>query len=327
MKFSIHRWTASAAFAAFTFACTPNLQAEEPVAPEKGKDAKEGKDKDKRDERNVNRNTLDAIFGGEGREWRGGGGGGFTEWGGGGGFTEWGGGGGMASRQSRLGSALRMLGIEIDDSTSATKIQSLPLGADRKHTLNVPVGGVANPGTATGWKMEAIFKLTDEQTQSLDVLRKEYETECTKLENEIAEQRKVLATKAVDLRKKFEVRANDVLTGADKEAKAKIDALSAEADAKIAATIKDAVALYDQDNYINMSHFLRPYINKIALETESKLVELLPADSKVKIKEVFQQQARYRGINERANRGLFEERIKKKPEEPKKPEEAPPGNF
>ena len=117
-------------------------------------------------------------------------------------------------RNNIIGMASRMLGFEIEDPKASTaKVEALPLGAEKRMVVSVPVGGVDNfTGTGQGWKVETIFKMTDEQTKAVDALREEYKGEQKKLEAEIHEQQKAMAEKVKLLRAKYELRANDVLT-------------------------------------------------------------------------------------------------------------------
>src|ERR1051326_8422104 len=114
-------------------------------------------------------------------------------------------------------------GIDLESPTAAGREDKLPLGGEKRLVLNVPVGGIDQIGVQPGmgnqstgsWKVEEIFKLTDEQTKAVEALRTEYAAEKKKLEEEILAQQQALADKAKKLRETYEQRANDVLTGAD----------------------------------------------------------------------------------------------------------------
>jgi len=119
----------------------------------------------------------------------------------------------------------QMAGVDLENPKAAGREDKLPLGGEKQFVLNVPVGGVEQIGVQNNgaWKVEELFKLTDEQTKAVDALRTEYAAEKKKLEEEILTQQLALADKAKQLRLTYEQRANDVLTGADKDAKQKID--------------------------------------------------------------------------------------------------------
>jgi len=207
------------------------------------------------------------------------------------------------------GMASRMLGIDIDDPKSGPKLEVLPLGIEKRLVLNIPVGGVDNPSaTGAGWKMESIFKLTDEQAKAVETLREEYKTEQKTLDKEIIEQQKALAEKVKQLRQKYELRANDVLTGDDKIAKEKMDALAKDTATKNAAIVTDALPLYDQNDMAQsfaMIRSIREKSNVNVKVAEVKLVELIPADNRARIQEVIKQQAEAREQSSRwmAGRG------------------------
>ncbi|MCY3021559.1 MAG: hypothetical protein NTW87_21300 [Planctomycetota bacterium] len=206
-----------------------------------------------------------------------------------------GGGGGI---QNIFGMASRMLGMDIEDPKAGPKLDALPLGADKRFIFNVPVGGVDNPGgQASGWKMEAVFKMTDEQTAAVETLRAEYALEQKKLEQKIQAQYKVLADELKALRLKYEQRANDALTGDDKGRKEKMDALARDTNAKNADIVKDLLPLYDTNDFqqrMALSRAMREKANKNAEAAEGKLLELVPPDNREKMEAVIKQQAEAR---------------------------------
>jgi hypothetical protein len=241
--------------------------------------------------------------GGGGRQ-RGPGGGGRGNFGGGnfggGNFGGLGGllGGGPGGVQNIFTMASRMLGLDIEDPKAGPKVDSLPLGADKRFVVNVPVGGVDNPGSqSSGWKMEAIFKMTDEQTKAVDTLRTEYAGEQKKLEQEVQDQFRALAEKAKQLRQKYELRANDILTGEDKTRKEKLDALAHETNVKNADLVKELLPLYDINDMqqrFAMARALRDKANKNTQDAESKLLDLVPPETRDNIQAVIKQQAQAR---------------------------------
>jgi hypothetical protein len=206
--------------------------------------------------------------------------------------------GGPGGAQSIYDVVSRMLGLDIEDPKAGPKMEILPLGADKRFVFSVPVGGVDNPGSQTnGWKMEALFKMTDEQTKSAEALRAEYAGEEKKLEQEVQDQFKALAEKLKQLRLKYEQRANDILTADDKQRKEKMDALGHETSAKNTALVKELLPLYDINDFQQraaMARAVREKADKNAREAEGKLVELVPPDTRDKIEAVFRQQAQER---------------------------------
>jgi len=206
--------------------------------------------------------------------------------------------GGMGGRNNLFSMASRTMGIEIEDPKAGPKLEVLPLGVDKRLVLHVPVGGVDNPsGTGAGWKMESIFKLTEEQTKAVDTLREEYKAEQATLNKEIQEQQKALAEKVAQLRLKYEQRANDVLTGEDKAAKEKLDALARETQTKNAQIVAEALPLYDANDMAQGFAMIRTIREKSSANVkaaEEKLIELIPAHSRDRIKDVIKQQSEMR---------------------------------
>ena len=242
--------------------------------------------------------------------------------------SRWAGMAGALGGGNMLADAASRMGIDIHD-PKTPKLDALPLGVDKRFVLNIPVGGVDNPsGTGNGWKMEAIFKMTDEQTKSVDALRDEYKGEQKKLDVDILDQQKVLAAKVTDLRQKFEKRANDILTGADKEAKQKMDALMQDSSAKGAAVVADTLPLYDVNDMAQgfaMIRAIQEKKSKISQDTTTAFLDLVPAESKPKIAEALKEQNAARDqMGRMGRRGNGGDQPGKPP---LAPPQAPPGNF
>jgi hypothetical protein len=268
-----------------------------------GEDAEGGKPKKDKAEKEAQKENDRAA-----EDARRAGGRGFGGRDGGGGAPAWGGGqggqggpfGGLTNRGAGGISQMvsRMLGIEVEDPKATVKVDSLPLGADKRLVLKVPVGGVDNPsGTGEGWKMENIFKMTEEQTKSVDVLREEYKVEQKKLDQEILDMQKAIAEKVKLLRSKYELRANDVLTGEDKASKEKMDALAKELNTKNTAIVTETMPLYDANDMTQSLAMIRAIREKTAAnvkEAETKLVELIPAENRAKIQDVLKIQSEER---------------------------------
>ena len=252
---------------------------------------------------------ADAPKGGErGRGGRGGPGGNWGGGGAGGGLDQLlnnfagrgnGGAGGITGMVSR------MLGFDLDDPKAPAKVEQLPLGANKRMVTEIPVGGVDNFNpTGAGWKVESVFKLTPEQTKATDALRGEYAAEEKKLNQEILDAQKALAAKVTDLRAKYEKKANEVLTGADKEAKEKMDALAADVYAKNAATVTETLPLYDTKDWqqgMTMVRALREKTGKTTQDAEATLLTLIPEDNRAKFTEIIKAQADQRN---RLNQGM-----------------------
>jgi hypothetical protein len=211
----------------------------------------------------------------------------------------------MTPRQNIINMASRTLGLEIDDPKTGPRLDALPLGQERRFLLNVPLGGLDNPGgIGPGWKMESLFKLTDEQSQALAALRKEYEQEKQRAEQEAAVQLKGLAVKLLQARQTYQDRANAILTGADKEAKQKMDALAHESNQKITAEMADLLPKYNLNDFnqgLAMLRELRERTGTIIREAAGKIVELVPAEQRPAIESSAKAQARAR---ERTSRWL-----------------------
>jgi len=206
--------------------------------------------------------------------------------------------GGQGGVQGIFGMASRMLGMDIEDPKAGPKLDALPLGADKRFIFNVPVGGVDNfSAQANGWKMEAVFKMTDEQTTAAEKLREEYTAEQKKLEQEIKDQYKAMAEKLKQLRAKYELRANDILTGDDKGRKEKMDVLARETNTKNSEILKDLMPLYDINDFgqrMALARAIRDKAGKNAQAAEAKLLELVPPENKEKMEGVIKQQAEAR---------------------------------
>lgn len=205
-----------------------------------------------------------------------------------------------------------------------SKLEDLPLGASRRLILNVPVGGVDTPGgTGAGWKMENVFALNAGQVKQVQALRDAYDAEKKVLEAEIAAQQKVLAEKAAQLRQKFEDRANEILEGADKSAKVKLDAIGREAQQKTAQLAADALKLFDPEDFMQGMALIRTLRDKsfdLARETEDKVLAAVPAESRLRIEEAIRSTAQAR-----AQMGnMLQGRPRKGGEEPPGTQPPPP---
>lgn len=198
--------------------------------------------------------------------------------------------------------ACRAAGIAVDPKPQA-KLDDLSFGADRNFLLTVPVGGIESFATlgGAGHKIESVFKLTDEQLKALTGLREEYDGEKKKIEKEIADAEKALAEKVRQLRAKFEQRANDVLTGADKEAKEKIDALVQESYKKNYDLYNETMKQggeNDGGRFNILTTELRQKATQLVSETQTKILELMPAESRAKLEALFkEEQARREQIS------------------------------
>ena len=206
-------------------------------------------------------------------------------------------------RAALKGHLMQMLGgdgsaaarsILIESPSDLSKVNNLPLGPQRRFVLSVPVGGLDNLNSAgNGWKMEQIFTLTDEQQKSVVALRDEYQAEKAKLEADIAVQQKALAEKAKALRDTFEQRANDILTGADKDAKEKIDAMARDTQAKNAAAATDLATLAQDPNnkdprqIMMMARTVRETTSRTAQEARKTLLAILPAESRARAEDLI----------------------------------------
>jgi len=195
----------------------------------------------------------------------------------------------------------RMTGIDVANTAASTKdpkLETLPLGSSRRLVINVPVGGVENPaGTGSGWKMEVFFNLGADQQAALQTLRDEYDKEKRKLQVEMREAQKQLAQKAVQLRLLYEGRANELLVGADKETKLKLDALTAEEGAKNDALVKDALKLHDPEDpgqMFALITWLREKMNAVVTQTENNLLQLAPEGRKQVVESVIRNNAEVR---------------------------------
>lgn len=199
---------------------------------------------------------------------------------------------------SAVQESARMLGVDLESRTA--KLDTLPFSADRSLLLNVPVGGIdtlkpAFFGPASGtYKVEQLFKCTDEQTQALAGLRTEFETERKKLEAELLVQQKQTAEKARALRLKFEQRANDVLTGPDRETKLKLDGVARETYAKIAPLFNEAETLakaetQDVQKLWPLIRDAREKYEKIRKEAQEKILAALPPEGRKTVEEALNQ--------------------------------------
>lgn len=213
--------------------------------------------------------------------------------------------GGAGGANGVLGMVSRMLGVDIEDPKAAPKLDQLPLSTSKRMVTEIPVGGVDNfNATGSGWKMETVFKMTPEQTKATDALRDEYQAEQKKLNQEILDAEKALAAKVVDLRQKYEKKANDLLTGTDKENKEKMDALAVEVYSKNSATVTETLPLYDTKDWqqgLAMVRALREKTGKVTQDAEDKLLTLIPEDNRPKFQEILKAQSEQRN---RMNQGM-----------------------
>jgi hypothetical protein len=193
----------------------------------------------------------------------------------------------------------QVAGVDLESPKAAGREDKLPLGGDKHFVLNVPVGGIdqigvqGNGGQGGSWKMEELFKLTDEQTKAVEALRTEYAAERKKLEEEILAQQAALAEKAKKLRDTYEQRANDVLTGADKENKQKIDAVEKEAGKQIEAAVTEGTANLDNNNdpqqLFTAARTVREKVQPVIQDARKKMVDLIPTETRAKVQDVFTQ--------------------------------------
>jgi len=144
------------------------------------------------------------------------------------------GGGGPAGQFQRGGFQFGQMNGEIERMLAnqlgldlPASLDQLPYGEDKRFVLRVPVGGVDNFNPIRdGWKVEDIFPSTDEQSKALEILRVEYKKELEGLQKQLEEANKKAAASVLELRKKYEVKANDVLTGTAKDEKQKLDTIA-----------------------------------------------------------------------------------------------------
>ncbi|HLX65295.1 MAG TPA: hypothetical protein VKX17_28760 [Planctomycetota bacterium] len=240
--------------------------------------------------------------GGGGGNWQQGGGGGAGGQGfGGGGPGGMGGAGGigqiingvLGGNNTVSSMAARMLGVDLDGLKKEANLDQLPLADSRRFVTKIPVGGVDNfNATGSGWKVEGVFKMTPDQTKAVESVRDEYTAEQRKLSKEIYDAELQLAQKVVDLRKKYEQKANDVLTGADKESKQQMDALSAEIQTKATDTVKGAADLYDLNDAAQGMQFItamREKVNALFQNGKDRLTTLVPEGNRAKIQDLLKQ--------------------------------------
>ena len=223
------------------------------------------------------------------------------------------------------GIVYRMLGIDLEDGANKITLDDLPLGANRRMVLNVPVGGIEVPGgSGAGWKMENVFTLSAGQQNKLQALREAYQADKKALEKDLAAQEQAFAEKAAKLRQKYENRANDLLADSDKALKQKLDAIGQEAQRKIAAAIADALKLFDPEDLTQGMALLRMLRDKstdIAQESEDKILSVVPAESRERLAEAMRDAATAR----QALDNFLQARFKKlRKDEPAPAAPAPP---
>ena len=135
------------------------------------------------------------------------------------------------------------------------QLNQIPMAFDRRMAFKIPVGGIENfDEMGDGAKVEEVFALTPEQTKSLDTLRDEYKTELDAMQKRLDDVNKAMADQIKDLRKKFELKANDVLTGDAKTGKEKLDAVREDWQRKREALAKEQQPKHDE--ILNEAHRL-----------------------------------------------------------------------
>ena len=108
-------------------------------------------------------------------------------------------------------------------------LSQLPMGFDQHMAFKVPVGGIDTlDDFGDGLKAEDVFGLTPEQTKSMETLREEYKAKLDEMQKRLDDVNKAMADQIRDLRKTYELKANDVLTGDAKTGKEKLDAIAAD---------------------------------------------------------------------------------------------------
>lgn len=198
--------------------------------------------------------------------------------------------------------------------SSPVEVESLDFGAQKRFVVNTPVGGVDNlDAFRDGLKAEEIFTLTEEQTASLDGLRKEYAEELKKLQAELDAANKAFALKVVALREQYEGKANEQL-GDKKAEKEQLDALAKAyheerakanepfnedlAKLKEEATAKGAEARENRDWRALAGVYqkgqevmgkLREAIEKVTQDTHAKMLAALTGDAKTKLETQFKE--------------------------------------
>jgi hypothetical protein len=190
--------------------------------------------------------------------------------------------------------ASRMAGLDLGPKY-APKINALPFGAARNLIVSVPVGAIDSFGSgAPPIKIEDLFKLTPEQTESIGAIRQEYQKEQEVLEKELAEQQKLIAEKARQLRLKYELRANDVLAGEQKTQKETIDAAASEMYGKTTAAIDEALAaLKDAEGpaVLESAKAVQEKAAAIVEEAQKKALAAMPAEARALFENALKQRA------------------------------------
>lgn len=205
---------------------------------------------------------------------------------------------------------------------TAVKLDTLPYSENRNLVNEVPVGGVDGLSqNGTGWKVEEVFTTTEEQTKALSDLRTEYKTELEAIQKKLDEVHKTYAAQIVELRKKYELKANDVLTGDAKGEKQKLDEIAASyaKDAKAAgqARVEEGQKLSDEveksiatarenQNFDGMGDLfgklrdfqtsIRTAVAELEKSGRDKMKEAVTGESKTKLTELL------KGLEDRENR-------------------------
>lgn len=202
------------------------------------------------------------------------------------------------------------------------KLDTLPYAENRNLVNEVPVGGIDGLSqNGTGWKVEEVFTTTEEQTKALGDLRTEYKKELEEIQKKLDEVHKTYAAQIVELRKKYELKANDVLTGDAKGEKQKLDEIAAAyaKDAKAAGQAreeegkklsdeaeKSIATARDNQNFEGMMDLwnklrdfqtgIRNAVSELEKSSREKMKEAVTGESKTKLTELL------KGLEDRENR-------------------------
>lgn len=186
---------------------------------------------------------------------------------------------------------------DIIDADSRAKLDQLPYGVERRNVLNIPIGGIDNPGAQFNNRaigVEDYFTLTPEQTKAVTALREEFKTAQDDLAKEIFAQQREWAKKIATLRGAYELRANDVLTGDDKKKKEELDKFMQDIAVKNLEIITKLLdELKPEDGravWQNSNDKTLPNIEA----AEKKLLELAAGDNRAKVEEILKGQIEQR---------------------------------
>ncbi|MCZ7645215.1 MAG: hypothetical protein M5U26_08015 [Planctomycetota bacterium] len=104
------------------------------------------------------------------------------------------------------------------------RLEHLSYGPARRLATKIPVGGADDlTDLGDGWKIEELYKLPETKQKALEELRASYAAESAKLQARLDGINRAFAARALELRLKYELRANDVLTGQDRDQKRQLD--------------------------------------------------------------------------------------------------------